>query len=423
MDYDYYDDHDEDELPVLSLPTTFLTKKTAINNDKQDNIGNDRSTDSLANWKTLYETSLHSLQSDDEDRRLLPKTPFYVDRQPSIAKPKIAKSYAPIYQPQVALNTSKSKWEIRLPQLLDGTVGPDRQKRDMLRRHTTNIVFQGPNSNTNDFHSYFSSQLSNATANDRPTNPLVKQLKQKFDQMTVDSARIISLGNRTQFSSDNLSKLRRVTSLNYRGKTAVTGERLIQQPRAVLPIRPTPEITTLKTKSASTESLNTHKAINNGRTYRRKINPPISYPKYTYPPVSTTSVVKQLIGGGATLIYDSIAEPSSSKIKSSVTKHKNNIQEIRETLTSNNSFLSGRQLRSDSIDSAYATLQKEKTNNKKLIEPKKDETNENYYEAVSSQTSNDLSGSNDVQASNEPFDHDIDTNEDEREIYPVFDID
>jgi hypothetical protein len=30
-------------------------------------------------------------------------------------------------QSEFDLNTSKSKWEIRLPELLNGTVGPDRQ--------------------------------------------------------------------------------------------------------------------------------------------------------------------------------------------------------------------------------------------------------------------------------------------------------
>lgn len=34
---------------------------------------------------------------------------------------------SPILQLQSSVNVAKSKWEIRLPQLLNSTVGPDRQ--------------------------------------------------------------------------------------------------------------------------------------------------------------------------------------------------------------------------------------------------------------------------------------------------------
>ena len=48
-----------------------------------------------------------------------------------------------------------------------------------------------------------------------------------------------------------------------------------------------------------------------------KSNPPISYSKHYNPPRSTTSVIKQLVGGGATLVYDSLTQETSSKAHSS----------------------------------------------------------------------------------------------------------
>ncbi|CAF4672913.1 unnamed protein product, partial [Rotaria sp. Silwood1] len=297
-------------------------------------------------------------------------------------------------------------------------------KRDFTRRHTTNIVFQASNLNTNEYNSYFPSQASNKATNDRPITPLVKQLKQKFDQMTVDDTPMASSRNHRQFSSDSPSKARRVVSLSDRRRTVDVGERLIQQPRPMLPIRPTPEITNLKTRSGSYESLNNRTPITNSRTQRSKISPPISYPKYVYPPASTTSVVKQLISAGATLVYDSRVESSSSKIRSPVMKPKQNIQKITETLATTNSTLSGRQLRSDSPNNAYRTLQTKKTNDQKLIKQKDDDTAQNDYEAVSLQTSNDVSDNNYVQTANKPFKHDRNSNENESENYePFFDVD
>ncbi|CAF3828419.1 unnamed protein product [Rotaria sordida] len=490
MDYDYNDDHYEDDLPVLSLPTAPSKNKTSNNSYEQDNTGNDRTSSLLQNWKILYDTSLRSLQSDDAYQTSVPITPSYFGRQPSIERPTIGRSYTstyqsqvisntpiyesqiisntptyqsqvitniptyqsqvisniptyqsqvisntpiyesqiisntPIYQSQVISNTPKSKWEVRLPQLLNGTVGPDRQKRDIIRRHTTNIVFQGSNSNMNGFNSYLSSQVSNETVNDRPITPLVKQIRQNFDRMKVNDTLPASPRNRRQFPFDNSSNIRRVASLNYQREAANSRERLNQQPRAMLPIRSTTEITTLNSRSASTEELNNRMPINNSRIQRNKISPPVSYPKYSYPPLPTKSVVKQLIGGGATLVYDSISESGPSRKKPAVIKHQKNIQQITHTLTNTNSTLSGRQLRSDASDSPSATPRKNKTNKQKLIKSKEDETPESYYEAVSLQGSTDLSDNNDVQGSNEPVDHDNNTNENEAEnYYPAFDVD
>jgi hypothetical protein len=53
-----------------------------------------------------------------------------MDRPPSFEKPPIKlkeRPKSPINQPQLDPYINKSKWEIRLPELLNGTVGPDRQ--------------------------------------------------------------------------------------------------------------------------------------------------------------------------------------------------------------------------------------------------------------------------------------------------------
>ena len=72
------------------------------------------------------------------------------------------------------------------------------------------------------------------------------------------------------------------------------------------------EITTVKSRS---DSVNSRTTVTNNRNHRDKPGPPVSYPKHYYPPPSTTSVVKQLIGSGATLVYDSKTQKSSIKPK------------------------------------------------------------------------------------------------------------
>jgi len=102
-------------------------------------------------WRNLHEASIHSLQSDDDDDE--PKT---TNGQLSYESTSIHCS--PGERPESPNPANKSKWEIRLPELLNSTVGPDRQvqkkesniyilfsllqKREVVRRHTTNIVFQ-----------------------------------------------------------------------------------------------------------------------------------------------------------------------------------------------------------------------------------------------------------------------------------------
>ncbi len=95
----------------------------------------------------------------------------------------------------------------------------------------------------------------------------------------------------------------------------------------------------------------------NGRFHQReKTSPPVSYPKHFYPPPSTTSVVKQLIGGGATLVYDSITQPNSIKTNSSITKHQRTIDDRTRILNNSKSILTGRRLPSDASSDTYASI-------------------------------------------------------------------
>lgn len=75
----------------------------------------------------MYETSVQSLRSDEDEQRASPVKPFYLEsqtpteRSPSRTDDRILESSEP--------NKTKSKWEIRLPELLSSMVGPDRQVR------------------------------------------------------------------------------------------------------------------------------------------------------------------------------------------------------------------------------------------------------------------------------------------------------
>ncbi|CAF4989000.1 unnamed protein product, partial [Rotaria sp. Silwood1] len=174
-------------------------------------------------------------------------------------------------------NATKSKWAIRLPELLNTTVGPDRQKRDLSRRNTTAIVLQQEqqqkpsasalqHTNLNSLSQSFPApEMSNNAADDRPSSPLV-------------------------------------ASLTCRGLTSNSGERPTQRPRPMLPVR-----LSTQTNSTRSESLdnNHNMGTNNDRHQKGKTSAPINYSKHFYPSRSTTTVVKDIIGGGATLVYDS----------------------------------------------------------------------------------------------------------------------
>ena len=81
----------------------------------------------------MYETSVQSLRSDEDEQRTSPVKPFYLESQISIEqsprKNDENHSESPISEIEPESNRNKSKWEIRLPELLNSMVGPDRQVR------------------------------------------------------------------------------------------------------------------------------------------------------------------------------------------------------------------------------------------------------------------------------------------------------
>ena len=60
---------------------------------------------------------------------------------------------------------------------------------------------------------------------------------------------------------------------------------------------------------------------NSSRQSTGKISPPISYPKQFNSPRSATSVVKDLLGGGATLVYDSLTQENAPHNSASLLQH------------------------------------------------------------------------------------------------------
>lgn len=88
----------------------------------------------------MYETSVQSLRSDEDEQRASPVKPFYLESQTSIEQsPRKSDNEdhsihdrrleSPISEIEPESNRNKSKWEIRLPELLNSMVGPDRQVR------------------------------------------------------------------------------------------------------------------------------------------------------------------------------------------------------------------------------------------------------------------------------------------------------
>ncbi|CAF3454505.1 unnamed protein product [Rotaria sp. Silwood1] len=324
----------EDEPLAISPALSPLARNNLSDNEEEDNakrfmdkFKNDRSIKLLENWRNLYEASVQSLQSDDDESKSLTQQPFYLNKQPSIENPPKENPRSPTFQAQSDSNATKSKWAIRLPELLNTTVGPDRQKRDLSRRHTTAIVLQQEqqqkpsasalqHTNLNSLSQSFPApEMSNNAADDRPSSPLVKHLRQKFDRMTTSN--LTNEHSRIQSQSQSgLSKIHRVgndegdaayplipvASLTCRGLTSNSGERPTQRPRPMLPVR-----LSTQTNSTRSESLdnNHNMGTNNDRHQKGKTSAPINYSKHFYPSRSTTTVVKDIIGGGATLVYDS----------------------------------------------------------------------------------------------------------------------
>ncbi len=131
-----------------------------------------------------------------------------------------------------------------------------------------------------------------------------------------------------------------MASLTCRGLTSNNGERPAQKSRPMLPIR------TLGTRtkknlcsqnkfffiySAETNPIKVESFDNNNKTssndnhhqhHRKgKTSPPISYPKDYNTPRPTTFVIKQLIGDGATLVYDSLTQDHTPHTTPSLLQH------------------------------------------------------------------------------------------------------
>lgn len=116
----------------------------------------------------------------------------------------------------------------------------------------------------------------------------------------------------------------------------------------------------LPVRSNSSSSLNSQQTIPYERPYRSKQGPPVSYPKQFFPPPSTTSIVKQLIGDGATLVYDSSLERKASTGNSSSSLSLNapplTIAQRGEQLKNISPGLNGRPSRAESSESGYSTI-------------------------------------------------------------------
>ncbi|CAF0989939.1 unnamed protein product [Adineta ricciae] len=423
MNFSYGDDHDEDDLPVISIPKiTHQVRQNQNQSYERNHTEDDYLTRLIGNWQNLYETSVQSLYSDDEDQRSTTQQPFYIDRQTPAAQPQREIHPSPsIYHSELEANLSKSKWQIRLPELLSGTVGPDRQKRNLTRRHTTSVVFQVKNPHNSELNEPHTSMIGD----DRPRSPMVQQLKQKFDRMS--STENLSMGissNHPQPSFSNQQGIRRVASIAGRPLTSNITEHINRTPRSFLPIRPSAELTISKPRTASVGAASNRSVTTNGRASRERMNPPVSYPKYFYPPPSTTAVVKQLIGGGATLVYDSISSSTSTSPRNSPRlKHQRSIDKRIEDISNSNVLLTGRQLVSDSSSETYATI-KPRIYDKPTPKKSNEDDPENIYcEPISRETSANSSPSPSPRIStNTTWNQRKYVDEDEPEnYYPVYD--
>ena len=88
-------------------------------------------------WRDLHQTSVQSLRSDEDEQRSSPIKPFYLEPEtpPQQHRSPIhenhflldQRSESPVVEVESETNKLKTKWEIRLPELLDSMVGPDRQ--------------------------------------------------------------------------------------------------------------------------------------------------------------------------------------------------------------------------------------------------------------------------------------------------------
>lgn len=74
--------------------------------------------------------------------------------------------------------------------------------------------------------------------------------------------------------------------------------------------------------SADSSPTKTKPSVQTPPATKGKSNPPISYSKHYNTPRSTASVIKQLVGGGATLVYDSLTQDNPSPPTPSLLQHR-----------------------------------------------------------------------------------------------------
>ncbi|CAF0859485.1 unnamed protein product [Didymodactylos carnosus] len=280
----------------------------------------DRSAKLLESWKNLYQQSIDILKSDD----LVPFHPYprpLDDLEHESPREEHSRS------PTLNLNSNqlyKSKWEVRLPELLNVTVGPDRPKRNPLRRHTTEVVYKQPQedyfqeqsiSNERSIQPQNQSLSQSFSPDGEPPSPLVKHLKQRFDKIEP-------------------SKVHRVASLTCRGLTA--NKKSNKRPQLFVAVH-------RARKCALSDS--TNPLTSRQSSLRKKGNKNSSLPntyRNLYPPQSTKTVVNQLLKqdgfGAATVVYDSTT-PNTNGLNAT-TDHRSAAIMNSNRNTSNNNMVS-----------------------------------------------------------------------------------
>lgn len=89
-----------------------------------------------------YEPTVQPLKPDNDNEQLKSSInqPFYLNRKPSFDKPFDENPRSPIFQRSSDSTSSKPKWDVRLPQLLNSTVGPDRSVILMKTTFSSSIL-------------------------------------------------------------------------------------------------------------------------------------------------------------------------------------------------------------------------------------------------------------------------------------------
>jgi hypothetical protein len=174
MDYYNNDEHDEDDLPEVSLSMSNYARKMS-NDDNNDEEDNDHSNRTLESKLIKFENIIFFLLKIGEifmrqvfilynpmkkNKDQLHKNNFILNHEHQLNNLQVKsietfiefliyfiveRPDSPISESQIDTNTNKSKWEIRLPELLNSMVGPDRQvnkKKTMIHKFDLIISFR-----------------------------------------------------------------------------------------------------------------------------------------------------------------------------------------------------------------------------------------------------------------------------------------